>query len=244
VSAVTEPEPERERKPSGDGRRRRVRAVGISVAAAVCLALVGGSAFVLLGDDGEGEPDRPAHRLEKPERTGIFGEFALVGETEDWKLSERDATGVGIESPGATIEGAYEIPGARDYEAIGTTIFIKGVTGEIEDPDRTAQAWFDDHVYEELLLTGSTELRYAFTGAPSSFGDEEVSLMCQHIKGTDVREPDSRSKLTFCAWADRDTAGVVTIVHLRSPEPMSLPDAAELTGAVRDDALVQIADAG
>ncbi|WP_328442245.1 hypothetical protein OHA71_48420 [Streptomyces sp. NBC_00444] len=81
----------------------------------------------------------------------------------------------------------------------------------------------------------------AFVGAPSSFGDEEVSLMCQHLKGTD-EQPDRRFTLTFCAWADRDTAGNVTIVHLPSPEPMSLPDAAELTSAGRDDALVQIAD--
>ncbi|WP_431044470.1 hypothetical protein ACQUSR_22865 [Streptomyces sp. P1-3] len=206
----------------GKGRKIGIAIGAVAAVAAAVTTLV----LVMGGGDSRYKLTTPKTVAEKYERQGEG--------TDDKDLSD---SGKGQLQKVPVVKDAHLV--TADYQTSGKEMMkLTGVWGEVTDPRRGADLALAVLI-KSLEDGGNAESQgTAEEFTPGNF-DGDV-LKCQSMKFT---TPQGSADAPICVWGDEDTLGVLVMADPAAAvlgSGMSLPDAAELTAKVRNDARVEI----
>ncbi len=218
---------------SGGGRKA---GVVLGVLAAVATVAVGGYFLYDRGTEDTGLADDGPHKLVAPQT--VFDEYHKKPSSQasfSGDLKGADKWGVKdaqkVDADYSTKEGANPMA--------GKLLSFGGVYGEIEDPEKTLDAFFAHMKSETDKGDGDMKL----IGKPRVYEPAQLEgavLKCQQGEGpmspTEGGGPEELS-LTLCAWSDHSTLGMaipMEIADIVAGKASSPDEAAALTTRLRE----------
>lgn len=210
--------------------------VVLGVLAAVVAVAVGGYFLSERGAEETGLADDGPHKLVAPQT--VFDEYQKKPSSEasfSGDLKGADKWGV---KDAQKVDADYSTKDGSNPMA-GKLLSFGGVYGEIEDPEKTLDAFFA-HMKSETEK-GDDEMK--LIGEPRVYEPAELEgavLKCQQGEGpmspTEAGGPEELS-LTLCAWSDHSTLGMaipMEVADIVAGKASSPDEAAALTARLRE----------
>ncbi|MEV5602088.1 hypothetical protein AB0L33_11680 [Streptomyces sp. NPDC052299] len=218
---------------------------GLIVGAAVlALAVIAGGVYFLTSDGGSGSvaSSTKGYKLTPPESVGEYKQDKTDSDNKTGPLTGKDKTeteAMGVKSP---VE-ASAVYGSGDIEKNPLTakmLMLKGVWGEVDDPEKTLDAAFASAKEEMSKDQGEDDSETSLVGSPESVSPEgfDGALMkCQVVKSVNkdadgsVQKGPKEFNTPVCIWTDYSTVGIVFAVDLGAAmtnKSMPIEDVADL----------------
>ncbi|MFJ4501338.1 hypothetical protein [Streptomyces sp. NPDC088864] len=201
---------------------------GLIVAAAVvALAVVAGGVYYFTAGGGSSDvaDSTKGYKLTLPESVGEYKQDKTDSDNKTGPLTGKDKTeaeDMGIKSP-VEASGAYT-SGDMEKNALTTKmLMIKGLWGEIDDPEKTLDAAFAGAKEEMAKDKGDSDSEVSLVGSPKSYtpeGFDGALMKCQSLKTVNKDADGSLQKgpkelnIPVCIWTDYSTVGIVFAVDL------------------------------
>ncbi|WP_069811416.1 hypothetical protein [Streptomyces sp. TP-A0874] len=218
------------------------KTIGIIVGALVLVAaIIGGTAYVLSGDDDEGVfSDGKKYKLTTPKTVASEYELQDTGSDDP---GSNDLDGVpGVSDP-EPVQGEYSSSSKKQ-------LMLMGVWGGVENPGQVVDAMFV--VMEKAVGDENDgEMTVEAVGSPQKMEPEGLKgavMKCQKYKLTPDDPGDApidSIEFPACIWGDSSTVGAVVSVDpvaAIAGGEVDLSAAAELAAKVRNDARVEISE--
>ncbi|MCX0243832.1 hypothetical protein [Streptomyces drozdowiczii] len=201
---------------------------GLIVASAVvALAVVAGGVYYFTSGGGSSSvaSSTKGYKLTPPESVGEYKQDKTDSDNKTGPLTGKDKTeteAMGVKSP---VE-ASAVYGSGDIEKNPLTakmLMLKGVWGQVDDPEKTLDAAFASAKEEMSKDQGEDDSETSLVGSPESFSPEgfDGALMkCQVIKSVNkksdgsVQQGPKEFNTPVCIWTDYSTVGIVFAVDL------------------------------
>ncbi|CAM5545645.1 hypothetical protein [Streptomyces abikoensis] len=202
----------------GGGLGRLV--VGVATASLILLCtLLCGFLIVTDGDT--------RYELTAPDRVGAFHRDAPLDRTFRKDHLER-LRALGVREAGSITAG---------YSSARGKLMFSGLWGTVKNPERAVDGMFEamaEDARREPVREGARE---ETVGRPERVSADDAVMKCQPVSFTPAEgEPGASLTLPYCVWADHSTLGVVGAAL---GDRTTVPDAAEVTGALRRAARVR-----
>ncbi|CAL9444275.1 hypothetical protein [Streptomyces sp. enrichment culture] len=212
-------------------------------AVAVVAAIAVGAYFVLAGGgSGSDIADDGPHKLTTPDV--VLTEYKKdEGDSGTMTKDDvKDAEKWGVKNP--TDVSANYMAGDKDNPLSQRMLSFGGVYGEIEDPEKVVDA-FLAYMKSEGMKEDDKDMKVTMIGEPKSYDNAEGAVMkCQDAK----MEPEesgqgpSEMHITYCAWGDHSTLGLVApidLANLASGKKSDPAAAADITAKFRKEVRVK-----
>ncbi|MFJ8081132.1 hypothetical protein ACIQ6Y_10915 [Streptomyces sp. NPDC096205] len=225
---------------SGGGKKKTGLIIG---AVAVVAAIAVGAYFVLGGGGGAGSDiaDDGPHKLTTPDV--VLTDYKKDdGESDSMTKDDiKDAEKWGVKNP--TDVSAQYLAGDEDNPLSQKMISFGGVYGEIEDPEKVVDAFL---AYMKKDAGGEDkDVNVTMVGEPTSYDNAEGAVLkCQDAKvePKEAGEGPKEMNVTYCAWGDHSTLGLVVpmdVANLASGKKSDAPAAADITAKFRKEVRVK-----
>jgi hypothetical protein len=223
----------------GAGKKRK-GLIGGAVAALVLIA-VGGYFLMDSRKTGSTLADDGPHKLITPET--VLGTYAKEPSSGGSLRDDmKDAAKWGVTNP-QRVGADYEPKDESDGDAV-SRLMVGGAHGSIKNPEKTLDAFFSDMKSKAESDPASMQL----IGSPEKFepaGAKGAVVKCQQGRGSAGAGGEAGGMteefiITFCAWSDHSTFGMVIPVGTSlTADAVPLNQAAALTGKLRQDVRVR-----
>ncbi|MFF0199463.1 hypothetical protein [Streptomyces sp. NPDC005017] len=225
---------------SGGGKKKTGLVIG---AVAVVAAIAVGAYFVLAGS-GSGSSDIAddgPHKLTTPDT--VLTEYKK-DDSESGSMTKddvKDAEKWGVKNP--TDVSAQYMAGNKDNPLAQKVLSFGGVYGEIEDPEKVVDAFL---AYMKKDAKEEDGMKVTMVGEPKSYDNADGAVLkCQDAKMEPTEaggEGPKEMHVTYCAWGDHSTLGLVApieLANLASEKASDPAAAAEITAKFREEVRVK-----
>ncbi|MET9729404.1 hypothetical protein ABZZ79_01695 [Streptomyces sp. NPDC006458] len=223
----------------GGGRKKTGLVIG---AVAVVAAIAVGAYFVLASGGSSDLADDGPHKLTTP-ATVMNDEYKKDDSDSDSMTKDdiKDAEKWGVKNP--TDVSANYVSGNEDNPLSQKMLSFGGVYGEIEDPEKVVDAFLaymkSDANKEDDAMT------VTMVGEPKAYDNAKGAVLkCQDamMEPKEKGEGPSAMHITYCAWGDHSTLGLVApidLANLASEKKSDPAAAADLTAKFREEVRVK-----
>ncbi|MFG2564551.1 hypothetical protein ACGFR6_03815 [Streptomyces sp. NPDC048567] len=193
----------------------------------VALAVIGGGVYFLTSGGGNSDvaDSTKGYKLTPPASVGEYKQDKGDSDNKTGPLTGKDKTeteAMGVKSP---VE-ASAVYGSGDIDKNPLTakmLMLKGVWGQVDDPEKTLNAAFASAKEEMSKDQGEDDSETSLVGSPESVspkGFDGALMKCQVLKSVNkksdgsVQQGPKELNIPVCIWTDYSTVGIVFAVDL------------------------------